>query len=296
VTWKRTAKKQLKFGIMIALIVDAALWWSILAERGLINAVHFLDVGQGDSQLIELANGVQILTDAGPSRNIMAALPKIADNGDRYIDIGIITHPQLDHFEGFLYALKNYRFGIFLYNGTEEVDSSEWKAFRQEAEKRGIAFVAVSAGDRIRSGELVSEILSPTSAFIASAEANHGSVVQKITIGGLTVLLTGDIDSRVEKVLIEQQRGTLGSDVLKVAHHGSKYSTSAELLDAVNPKVAIIQSGKDNGYGHPHPETIKRLEERGVSVMRNDRQGIVTLVEKEGKLEVYASKKASDGE
>jgi competence protein ComEC len=245
--------------------------------------------------LIEIANGVQILTDAGPSRNIMEALPKITDNGDRYIDIGIITHPQLDHFEGFLYALKNYRIGAFLYNGMDASESREWKTLRQEAEKKGVPFIAVSAGDRIRSGDLTSEILSPVPALMASAEANHGSIVQKITIGRLSILLTGDIDSRVEHVLIEKGNA-LESEVLKVAHHGSKYSTSAEFLDAVRPRIAIIQSGEDNSYGHPHQETLKRLEEFGAPTMRNDLRGTITMIEKGGVLEVYGSKETPVGE
>ena len=275
--------------IILALIVFDVLIWRQIFFAGPPKETElvFLDVGQGDSILLTFPGGVQILTDAGPSRQVLGSLEKALGRDDRYIDLAVITHPQLDHYNGFNYLLKNYRFGAFLWNGRES-ENEEWKVFISEIAEAKIPMVVVGEGDTVRYGENVIEIISPNNLFVQSAEPNDTAIVEYLKTPQFKALLTGDIGFSAENYLAG--KFGLQADVLKTAHHGSKTSSGDVFLRAVNPKVAVIQSGAGNRYGHPTKEALFRLEAAGAKIFRNDQNGTIRIISHDQKLKVFTER------
>lgn len=237
-----------------------------------------MDVGQGDAVLLELAGGVRILTDAGPDAKVVDSLERTLPPGRRYIDIAIITHPDLDHFNGFNHLLERYRVGAFVFNGRgreENEDSDNWFRLVSKIEEQGIPFLALGAGDGIRHGPSRLDILSPDAQLLSTQALNETSIVAKVRTPEMTALLTGDIGASVEEAL--RGRYDLAADVLKVSHHGSKYSSSPGFLLAVRPSIAVVSAGERNRYGHPTPEVLQRLAAVGADVFRTDQNGTVTI-------------------
>lgn len=264
------------------------VWYEILfsGPRG-EPRLFFLDVGQGDATLAELPGGIQILTDAGPSRKILDSLGAALKNEDRYVDLAIISHPQLDHYNGFNYLLDHYRFGAFLFNGNSS-DAGEWKILTNKIEELDIPFVVLGAGDKIRYGANTLDVLSPNRALLQSAEPNDTGIVALLKTPPFSTLFTADIGTSIEKYLAENFR--LRADVLKVPHHGSKYSSSDILLGAVKPKLAVIGVGSENRYGHPTEEALSRIWTYTKNIFRTDKNGTVEVSVDGRELSVFSEK------
>lgn len=271
------------------ILLDIFVWRQMAGgERG---AAYFLDVGQGDSELLAFDNGARLLVDAGPGSEAGVALAKVLPDSERYIDVGLITHAQLDHYGGFLPLLDRYSFGVILWNGRDPDEPSEhWERLKSEIIRRKIPFVEVEAGDRLLFGEEIADILSPTPDLWASTELNDGCVVARITQSALTTLLTCDAGSLVERRLLEASVD-LTADVLKVGHHGSRYSSNELFLRRVAPAVAAIEVGARNSYGHPGAETLARIaSSTGARIFRTDRNGTFTVRSAAGILRVSAER------
>jgi len=250
--------------------------------------IYFLDVGQGDSELAVFPGNVKILTDAGPDSRIAEELEKIPALADKYIDIAVITHPQLDHFGGFGYLLDRYRIGAFAYNGRSDSPGvQEWPDLVKKIEEKGIPLIRLGGGDEIKYSDSKIYFESPDSGLAQSAELNDTGLVEMIKSGDIRALLTADIDAKTENYLANHL--SLQADILKVAHHGSKYSSSQAFLDSVKPKVAIIEVGARNNYGHPAPITIKKLANYA-SIFRTDKNGQIVVSANNGKLRIFTSK------
>lgn len=270
--------------------VDFFVWSRIFfAKAADETQIRFLDVGQGDAELIIFPGNFKVLTDAGPDSKIIGELEKIPPLGDRYIDLAIISHPQLDHFNGFRYLLDRYRIGAFIYNGRSDTPGiQEWPDLISKIKKRGTPLIQLGAGDRIKhSGDKI-DFLSPNSELIQSAELNDTGLVELIESRGLKALLTADIGAETEKYLVKHFN--LRADILKVPHHGSRFSSSAVFLEAVKPKVAIIEVGNNNRYGHPTPETLKRLSNISAAIFRTDKNGQITASVIGEKLKIFTDK------
>ena len=227
--------------IITALIVfDVFVWWGIaFAEPASNPEMYFLDVGQGDSTLLVLPAGIQILADAGPSQKVVGEVERALDLSDRYLDLAIITHPQLDHFNGFYYLLDRYEFGAFIINGRNDAAAEkEWEALISKLEAKGTPIITLKEGDRIHYGGAVINFLHPSEEWLGSAELNDTSFVTMLQTPEFRALLTGDIGANVEEDLVERYH--LKADILKVPHHGSKYSSSQKFLKEVQPKLAVI--------------------------------------------------------
>lgn len=236
-----------------------------------------LDVGQGDATLIELPDGVRILTDAGVDQSVVSRVADILGD-EQYIDIGIVTHPQKDHFYGFIPLLKRYRFGAILWNGRVDAsDQKNWDVLVAEAERLGIPLIRIGRGDVIRTASMRADVLSPGSEYLESGELNDTSIVMLFQTQKWRVLLTGDIDTTVEHDLVGRFGEQLRADILKVPHHGSKYSSSAEFIAVVQPRAATISLSARNTYGHPSPEALERYAAAGAHVFRTDKEGSVRL-------------------
>jgi len=241
--------------------------------------VVFFDVGQGDSIFIETPNGVQVLIDGGPTSVILEKLAEEMPFYDRTIDLIILTHPEHDHYFGLFEVLKRYEVKNILWTVIIR-DTAEYQEWIRLIEEEGAEVGVVEAGQKIvLSEKIYLSILHPFENLENQKvkNANDTSIVASLFFGNVSFLFTGDIGKKVEARLVEQGID-LDSDVLKVCHHGSKTSSSLEFLEAVSPEVAVIQVGKDNSYGHPHPEVLARLEEFGIQVLRTDINGDIKII------------------
>ena len=240
-------------------------------------SVNFLDVGQGDSAFIRTPENHQIIIDGGPDGAISEKLSALMPFWDKTIDLIILTHPESDHMQGFLNILQNYKADYILWTGVEKqaAEYDAWTDILERQKKMGAKIIIAQANQEIRAGSVLIDTLYPLK-NIAGEElkntSNDTCVVSKLIFGKNSFLFTGDISSAAEKELVGN-RSALQTDVLKVAHHGSKYSTSDIFLEAANPQIAVISVGAKNSYGHPTPEVLQRLEKFGIKVFRTDKDG-----------------------
>lgn len=234
----------------------------------------FVDVGQGDCLHIK-AGGKNLLIDGGGSFNYNVGKstlkPYLLKNGVTKIDMAIATHLHTDHYQGLKELSQTYRIKKL---GVYEANSVNENHLKKEFKTNEILYLA--AGDVINMGRNVSvEVLSPDRGNpLDEKDENKNSLVLRVNVKGSSVLMTGDIDEKGEKSLIADT--DIKADILKIAHHGSRYSSCEKFIAVAAPKIAVIQVGK-NTYGHPSEEVIKRLEEHKITVLRNDEQGAVGI-------------------
>ena len=234
----------------------------------------FVDVGQGDCLHIK-AGGKNLLIDGGGSFNYNVGKstlkPYLLKNGVTKIDMAIATHLHTDHYQGLKELSQTYRIKKL---GVYEANRVNENHLKKEFKTDEILYLA--AGDVINIGRNVSvEVLSPDRGNpLDEKDENKNSLVLRVNIKGSSVLMTGDIDEKGEMTLIADT--DIKADILKVAHHGSRYSSCEKFIEAAAPETAVIQVGK-NTYGHPSEEVIKRLEEHKITVLRNDEQGAVGI-------------------
>ena len=245
--------------------------------------VNYINVGQGDCILIEAPNKINILIDGGgtPQSDFdvgsKIVIPYLRRKGINEIDLLIVTHPHLDHLEGLLPVLKEFRVDMVLDSGVM-CDSSEYKEFISLILKKGIPYHKAKAGDNfIFNNNLEIFLLNPLydSDFYEESDFNNASIVVKLFYKNADFLFTGDIEEATEKKLLVWQN-ILQSDILKVGHHGSETSTSIEFLDKVDPGIAVITVGK-NHFGHPSQKIIERLEDRDIRIYRTDEDGTIII-------------------
>ena len=245
----------------------------------------FVDVGQGDCLHIK-AGGKNLLIDGGGSFNYNVGKstlkPYFLKNGVTKIDMAIATHLHTDHYQGLKELSQTYRIKKL---GVYEANSVNENHLKKEFKTDEILYLA--AGDVINMGRNVSvEVLSPDRGNpLDEKDENKNSLVLRVNVKGSSVLMTGDIDEKGEKTLIEDT--DIKADILKIAHHGSRYSSCEKFiavaapteafLEKIKPEVAIISCSLTNTYGHPSEEVIKRLEEHKITVLRNDEQGAVGI-------------------
>jgi competence protein ComEC len=253
------------------------LWWAALTPSSDRLTVTVMDVGQGDAILIEDPAGHRILVDGGPSsRAISEALGRETSFWDKRVDLVVLTHPEEDHLNGLVTVLERYDVKRILVSPIES-DSAAYDAWRQAAEHEGGPYYEAAPGEWFDLGRGARlEVLGPPSDPIEDGEAklNNNSVLLRLTWGGVSFLLTGDLERAGEEALLSEGRN-LRSTVLKVAHHGGADATSVSLLAAVHPAVAVISVGKDNWFGHPSPQVLERLGDN--LVYRTDLNGRVKL-------------------
>lgn len=283
---KKDFSKHIPVVLGIIVILDVMLWVSIFSYRGKTGEeIYFLDVGQGDSSLVLFDDGVKLLIDGGPmngrvEKNLEAILPA----ADRYIDLVMISHPQLDHFGGLLGLLNNYKIGAIL-TPSDEGESDAWKEFERLRKEKGIPRIFLSAGDRIIHSDAKFSILSPSSGAVK--DINDISLAGILEISGTKAFFGGDIGLKKEAELAGIY--DLDVDILKVSHHGSKYSSDPEFLKEASPLISVIEVGK-NSYGHPTKEALSRLGNVGSEIFRTDLAGFVKVFVENGKLQVYTQK------
>lgn len=243
--------------------------------------VNFFDVGQGEAIFIVSPQRHQILIDGGPDSTILEKLSKEIPFWDRSIDLIILTHPERDHLVGLIEVLKRYKVENILWTGVvrDTPEYKEWKRLIKEEEAK--IFIAKSNQEIKMTG------LSPAHFLILYPfenlegqkfkDSNDTSIVAKLIFGKISFLFTGDISKLGERKMIEEKID-LDSDILKIAHHGSKTSSLEEFIKEVSPEIAVIQVGRDNHYSHPHPETLETLSKFGINVLRTDKDGDIKII------------------
>lgn len=262
------------------------IWYGVVFGGVADLNLYFLNVGQGDSELIELPGGVQILIDGGPDKSVLFELAKVMPSSDRYLDLAVMTHAQTDHFAGFADIVERYKIGAIIITGREG-ESKTWENFRNLLEEKQIPVILVEAGDKITYKDSRFEVLSPDGELLRDKELNESSIILRLESEGISALFTGDAGFKTENHLLStSQVNKMDVDVLKVGHHGSKYSTGANFLAATTPLISIIEVGKNN-YGHPTEATLSRLKSFGNAIYRTDENGTVRLIVRDGKIAVY---------
>lgn len=231
--------------------------------------VIFFDVGQGDSIYIEMPGDFQVLIDGGPSSSVLEKLGEEMPFYDRTIEMVVLTHPDHDHLFGLLEVLKAYKIENILWTGVVD-DTANYKEWIELVKEEQAQIIIAKAGERIilqKEPLAYLNILYPFESLEGREfeSFNDTSVVLELKFENSSFLFTGDISDKVEKQLIEKY-GSLESKVLKVAHHGSKTSSSSDFIEIVNPATAVISVGK-NSYGHPAQEVLQRLEQFGIQVL-----------------------------
>ncbi len=288
--FKPREKKKWPLLILVSLMV----FLSVQKEPPL--RIVMMDVGQGDGILIQ-SSEYAVLIDGGSSskRDVgtYQLSPCLAYYGVDYLDAVIITHPDNDHMNGLEGLLKN-GYGerirqILLPEIAIDLRQEEFAEIYVMAEMYDISIAYMSVGDEIWLGDVRMMCLHPGRGTEIE-ESNVYSQVYYLTHGDFSMLLTGDVEREGEIQLLRelQRRGIENVDVLKVAHHGSKYSTGEEFLRQITPGLAVISCGEDNSYGHPHEETLERLEDAGCQVLSTPECGAIVMeVERKMKIQVW---------
>lgn len=249
--------------------------------------VIFLDIGQGDASLIQTPNGHNILIDGGPDRGIIYKLDKYISIINRKIDLMILTHPDPDHLNGLIEVVKRYPVSQIFYTGVRDPDES-YKTWQNLIYQKQIPLKIVDKKQIIEIDEEVFlEFLWPQKSLVNQSfkDNNPSSIVNKLIFGQVKFLFTGDIDKEVENEIIKLNEN-LEVDVLKVAHHGSKNSTSIDFLKKVRPKYGVISSGRGNKFGHPSFRVLYNLEKAGVEILRTDKMGDIIFTTDGNNLEL----------
>ena len=259
--------------LMLMLLVAAVafVWYAVFSESGDALKVVMLDVGQGDAFFIRAPGGAQVLIDGGPGDRVLAQLGKVMPFYDRSIDALILSHPHADHLSGLVEVLKRYRVGMVMDSGTAEESGvyEEWKRLLADF---GVPHYRARRGVRLLlGGGAVFDVLLPTH-DVAAASPHDGMLVGLLRYGEAEMFFSGDMEERLETYLLAL--GPLPDiEVLKVGHHGSRTSSFAPLISALQPEHAFISVGSKNSYQHPHEEALGRIAAAGAAIWRSDENG-----------------------
>lgn len=249
--------------------------------------VYFLDVGQAESILIKY-NDEYTLIDAG-NNNDGEKLVKYF----KYLDIEkfkyvFVTHPHEDHIGGMDNIIKNFKIENF-YMSNNSTTTETYLEVLSALEKKKIKLTIPKIDDKMKLGDSEISVLSLKNNY---SELNDSSIVLKLVYNNISFLFTGDITTNVEKELLNKD---IKSTILKVAHHGSKYSNSAAFLRKVNPKYAIISCGENNDYSHPHKIVLDKLNKLNTEIYRTDTHGTIVAISNGDSVSFKSIKTYTDG-
>lgn len=257
--------------------------------------INFIDVGQGDCTLIITPKGKKIIIDGGEGNSGQydygenVVLPYLLDKGIMKIDYLIVSHCDSDHIGGLFAVLKNIKVEKIIISIQAE-ESKQLDDLMEIAKKKNIEVIVLEAGNELKlDKEIKMEVLWPVrNDLIKDNVLNNNSLVLKISYNEFSILFTGDIEELAEKEIIKiYDEIELNATILKVAHHGSKTSSTEEFLEAVQPKIALIGVGKDNKFGHPSEDVITRLNNLGTNIFRTDENGEISIyISNNGKLRI----------
>lgn len=285
------AKKQRK-NILVIAILFTILVNSIIYVTDKNIKIYFVDVGQGDCTLIQTSGRKNVLIDGGGSEfgsfdvGKSTLLPYLLDRGITKIDYMMISHFDSDHIGGLFYIMENLRVDNIIISKQGE-SSENLKKFIEilqsniRGSKNKTNIILVKKGDNIKiDNSSYFEILFPEEELINDNILNNNSIVAKFVSNNFKMLFTGDIEEIAENRLCELYKSTnkLQADIIKVAHHGSKTSSTLNFLELVKPKIALIGVGENNNFGHPNDAVLKRIKDLGAHIYRTDQMGEISIV------------------
>ncbi|MFH0979759.1 MAG: hypothetical protein V1803_02345 [Candidatus Roizmanbacteria bacterium] len=247
--------------------------------------IVFCDVGQGDAAYIRIKNRVDVLIDAGPDRKILNCLGRHMPFWDRKIELGILSHPNKDHYGGFSFILDRYQLDNFL-TVKSVITSKTYKGLVNKIVAKEIPFQFKIAGDKIKIENDEFIFFWPPVDF-KSYQDNDYSLVFLFKENGFKALFTGDSSQMVLDRIASSSTSSLprndipNIDILKIPHHGSAQGLTKKFLELADPKVAVINVGKNNQYGHPVKAVLDMLKAKNIKIKRTDKDGDIVFKLKE---------------
>lgn len=281
---KKALKKVVIISIVLCLIIQ-------VYKIDFNLKIYFVDVGQGDCTLIITPYGKRILIDGGEGNSNKydygekVVFPYLLDRGIKRIDYMIASHADSDHIGGLIYVLENIKVENILI-GIQPKNSNQLEKLMEIANNKNIKIETLEKGNLKkldRSVEL--EVIWPDkNNLILENTLNNNSLVFKLKYNNFSILFTGDIEEIAENELASSE---LKATIVKIAHHGSKTSSTEEFLNCVNPRIALIGVGKKNNFGHPSEKVVERIEKRNVKIYRTDQMGEISIiVNRKGKISI----------
>jgi competence protein ComEC len=275
-------------GSAVAVLLTLLVWHPFPPEihAGQLE-MSVIDVGQGDSILVVFPDGKSLLVDGGgipafghqtrsqldTGEDVVA--PYLWDRGMRGVDIVALSHAHEDHIGGLPALVADFH-PRELWTGATP-DSPAWRTLHEQALRGGVKVVPLQAPAQFAFGQAIIDVLAPLADYIPNdIPKNNDSLVLRIRYGNRSFLLSGDVERPIERRMIEENE-IQPTDVLKVAHHGSRTSSTEDFLSAANPAFAIISVGLDNSYGHPNRDVLDRLSQHHAEILRTDQSGLVTI-------------------
>ena len=246
--------------------------------------IVFCNVGQGDGIFIRTPKGLDILVDGGPDNSVLSCLSSHMPFWDRTIELMFLSHPHADHMRGLLDVLKRYEVQSF---STEKIENDTvlYRELINQVKSSKLKVQSLYAGDMFTTKDGVTfRILHPTENFLkASAptglineSSELASLIIHVSYKDTDIILTGDSEILGLKEALRLAQGKLTIEVLQVPHHGSRFGLDSEIVQKLNPKLAVISVGKNN-YGHPSKEVIEILEDSDIKILRTDLNGEIYL-------------------
>ena len=300
---KSNSKYSVLYGIL-ALILAAAVYFlypyindlfsggepggtSVTADGDL--AVHFIDIGQGDSILLRFPTGENMLIDTGDRDSGDTLVKYLRSQSIQTLDYLVLTHPDSDHIGEAYDVLSNFKVkNVWMSSRTSTTKT--YTNILNKIDELGLEIETPFRGETYTVGEGKITILSPVDGKNYSNN-NNASIVMKFEYGSVSFMFTGDAEGPAEEdILSAYSASSLRCDVLKCGHHGSSSSTSDAFLNAVSPKYAVISCGTGNTYGHPHKETMAKLNAKGLTILRTDTQGTVIIATNGETISVHTEK------
>lgn len=233
--------------------------------------VHYIDVGQGDSELI-CCGGEYMLIDAGEPSASDTVVDYLNDHGIEKLEYVVCSHGHADHCGGLDAVVENFDVGT-VFTSPYPGDTSSYEIFSDAVSAKGLDMTVPELGESYSLGEARFEFIGPLEEY---DNINDDSLVMRLEYGDTSFLFTGDMTSKAERDLLEDG-ANVKCDVLKVGHHGSSGSSSYRFLYEAEPKIAVISCEAGNSYGHPHEEALSRLNDCGAEVCRTDLEGSIII-------------------
>ncbi|HBN09337.1 MAG TPA: hypothetical protein DD435_12050 [Cyanobacteria bacterium UBA8530] len=262
----------------IKILLSASIFLTFASPASALSPllVQFVNVGQGDCELIKTPNGQTILVDAGPADSFPAVEQALRANHVQTIDLFVITHPHADHY-GDSKLLSDFRVKEIWDSGAPSA-SRNFLRLLQTAKKQKARYWQPSPGTTRMIDGCRIEVVAPTRPLLKDtrSDVNNSSIAFRLSYGKNSFFFPGDAELEAWEKMFAHYPDKLRSDVLKVAHHGSRNATNSGVLVHVRPKVAVIGVGADNSYGHPTPIVLRLLDKLGAKVYRTDLDGTVT--------------------
>ncbi len=274
--------------LIILIIIGIIAFWHYYKPKNNLEVI-FLDVGQADATLIKTPFNQNILIDIGADFNVVGQLSENMPWWDRVIDLVVISHPHDDHIGGIIDVLRRYNVRQIMYTGVI-YHAPIYLEFLELARLKNIPMTIINRPQTITLGDNCKiNILYPIKSFVEQVvdNLNNSSIISKLDCVDKKFLFAGDAETEVERELIDHMDINsidLSADVFKASHHGSDTSNSKEFLKRIMPKIVVIPVGSDNTFGHPSRRALKRFERIGAKVYRNDLDGTVKLLVRDGEI------------